>query len=723
MTEKTLFFAQIYWKDELEALGNRNAMPGFEKHIPDLIPVADMLIKVLGGSSRIIRISAKGSITTFVTEWFQNRPKHSKMVGKANVLNCLAGRSEIHIHQGQAKRQSFIPKIEAGMFGAEYKAGQQQSEKLFWYFIQPLPLSVDFLTGEIDDSAAVGYLENAQKRGYSAFLYRESGGSLACIVNFRSLLNHRETLNLATILASEERANVTLCSLFRSVRMPLSTVFGGEYCGVWNGDDFVTLKSFLNPDSQQPTENDGLKDRDVDRAIATNDDSDLFDEPEADTARFFFKDFVVERSDREELISELNTTDPVVLKLIGLYLLGTFTDKEDRTFRVCDVDQMMHITGEKQRKKDNISKHLNLLKTYLNVEVRESTRHTATSFKIVPSPAMKKIQESPTKILKDPVWLGNGKGLSDIKKTIRQERLDKVAESTTLYPNSFSLKLIQYLNNLPTNGFQSIVNQKLDEMIDSALSLNIESRSKTLALLHDIAIFPAPIYRVTESTSRVSAIGNSFQILKSSIRNIGFQGCLMADLSHFQLSVFSMLCRAEKMNKVLETEDGWNILCAETDLPKHILKPVIIKGIYHKQANVTSLTPFTDIDPILIRKAMDSEAIREFFEARYSFILSNFNNNHQDLFGNELKGELTQKLHVIASSYELSILEPGISYLTNLKDEKTKLLLWLHDGYVFKCRDSKANGICEKIKILTHEQCYKFNIKSSLIIKDIIIDS
>jgi hypothetical protein len=120
---------------------------------------------------------------------------------------------------------------------------------------------------------------------------------------------------------------------------------------------------------------------------------------------------------------------------------------------------------------------------------------------------------------------------------------------------------------------------------------------------------------------------------------------------------------------------------------------------------------------------MDSEAIREFFEARYSFILSNFNNNHQDLFGNELKGDLTQKLHVIASSYELSILEPGISYLTNLKEEKTKLLLWLHDGYVFKCPERERSGICEKLKILTHEQCYKFNIKSSLIIKDIIIDS
>jgi hypothetical protein len=719
MTEKILSFAQVHYPKQLGELGGGKQEGNFKTHIPALIPVAEKLMVFLGGSTLIKGESKSGNRFNLTLIWYQNRPKHCQKLTTSRILNCLAGRSELFVYQCR------------GIQTVDIATHITRPEKLFWYFVQPLTWNIDEVTGEVLDTAADLYIQNARDCGYQTFLYRESKLSVGCIVLLGAEYKHFDALLIAKTLASGERANPDLSSLVRPVRMPLSTSFGDTYCKFLGGDDEETLDQILKPfttkdpvnrpkASQTPPPQDPSE---VQEAINNfRVDESLFDD-EDDNTRTLHRDFVVEREHREKLITELQTDNPIVLKLVGLYLFSSFNDSEDETYKVCDADQMMELAGLKNRKRNIITKHMNLLGQYVRVEWNLPTRQKATSFKIHVSPTMKEIRDSRWDVLKDPVWLGDGGGLAPIKKTLRQEQLERARASTTQYPNDFSLKVIEYLNNLPTNSFQSIINKKLDKMREAALGLDIESRGKTLGSLGEIAILPAPVYRVTSGTSRISALGRSFQNLKSSVRNNAFEGCLIADLSHFQLSVFSMLCDAQKLNNILATGNGWNILCDETGLPKPILKSIIIKGIYHKQANVTLHTPFSDIDPILIRKVMDSAALREFFEARYSYILRGFNNNNKDLFGNELQGELTQKLHVIASSYELTILEPGVTYLTNLKDEKTKLLLWLHDGYVFKCRDSKANGICNKLKILTTEQCNKFNIKTSLIIKNITIDS
>lgn len=729
MTEKTLSFAQVHYPKHLENLGGGKQEVNFKTHIPSLIPIAERLMVFLRGSSYIEGRSDSGSAFSVRTAKYQNQKKHTEELTLPRILSCLAGRTELYVHQLQANHSSPVPRyVSDDLFRIVQVAGDP--EKLFWYFIQPLIWNVDEDTGEILDSAANLYIENARDCGYEAFLYRESRFSVGCIVLLGAEYKHFDAHQIAKTLASEGRANPQLCSLVGSVRMPLSTVFGDIYCKFIDGDDVDTLDQIL----ELSTTNDPVNRPKASQTPPPQDPSEVkgainnftIDEPlsdDDDKIRTLHRDFVVEREHREKLITELQTDNPIVLKLVGLYLFSTFNDSQDKTYKVCDVDQMMELAGLKNRKRNIITKHMNLLRQYVQVDVNPSTRQTATSYKISLSPTMKEIRNSRRDVLKDPVWLGDGGGLASIKKTLRQDRLELSRVSTSPYPNDFSPKLINYLNNLPTNSFQSIINKNLDKMREAALGLDIESRGKTLETLGDIALNPAPIYRVTSGTSRISAIGKSFQILKSSVRSIGFEGCLIADLSHFQLSLFSMLCDAQKLNNILATGNGWNILCDETGLPKSILKSIIIKGIFHKQANVTSHTPFTDIDPILIRKVMDCAALREFFEARYSYVLRGFNYNNRDLFGNELLGDLTQKLHVIASSYELTILEPGVTYLTNLKDEKTKLLLWLHDGYVFKCRDSKANGICNKLKILTTEQCDKFNIKTSLIIKNITTDS
>ena len=89
----------------------------------------------------------------------------------------------------------------------------------------------------------------------------------------------------------------------------------------------------------------------------------------------------------------------------------------------------------------------------------------------------------------------------------------------------------------------------------------------------------------------------------------------------------------------------------------------------------------------------------------------------EDAFGNELQGTSTQKLSALIQSYELKLLQPGIEYLTSLKDRKIRVVLWLHDGFYYVCPSREKDGINKKLMKLVNERCNSLKIPTRLIIE------
>jgi hypothetical protein len=425
--------------------------------------------------------------------------------------------------------------------------------------------------------------------------------------------------------------------------------------------------------------------------------------------RIIKTDWMVEYSFREQLIQEFGE-DRVILALIGLFLFGSFRDADDDTFAIIDTETMLQILGKKHSKKNLISNNLQRLKKLINIETIRPfyVRSKATSFKIIDVPQyMTDAQEQKNKPKVNPVLLSDGSS-----KRIKHSVIDIGINQKTIYPNDVSSQLLSYLNNLPSNSFQSRVKKHWDTMLSMAGELSDESKEQTLASLTVIQQNPKPSYSQGLNSVRLYADGGHFQTLKREIRDIAFYDCVKLDLAHSQLSIAAHITKTESLTRLCSSGELWAYLIQKTGLEKATIKEFVYSVLFTD----SEVTNENDL-PVHIKKAygelIKTPEISDFIQSREDYLIYNFNDSTTDAFNNNLIGRNNQKFNNLIASIELKILSPGIEYLLN-KDSRTKIILWLHDGFYLSGSKKETTYNAKCITDLVDSELLKLGIASKL---------
>ena len=701
MTKKSSYsFADTFCPESVQSLGDRNRWSSYEKHVPELIPLARKLTDLYyRGDSTITSINQSLKKRTLNTRFTrQDRPKYSKNINSRDAVKELIGRVELHVNHRDYIYDSYSfdettianPKDNYHSFTPLHSSTS--------YFIQVFSY-INPHTGEIDDNVALSYLENAKAAGYIAYLYRCSKTELGCIVNVAERLTYKNICKIsATLAAKIPEVNPNLNSLFIPVRMLLSPIFPSSYCSPYKTQDSIeTILNQLLIVAAEGTDEIDVEDTEHDK--------------EQKSYPKYPVGFVVDSEVRNQIIAHYKTSNPALLNIIGHHLYGTWKDGD---YSVVNVSLMELLTGEKNQRKKYISKWLDRLSEIADLDILAHVPgKKATAYKIKNVP--EHLIYPKHKIIDNPVLLSDGK-IREYAGKMYEAKRNYSRECPTKYPNPVSLPLVDYLNNLPTNTFTSRINTNWQDIKSTIDGMDEDAKNDAISSINHIKVCPQPIYKQAENSSRIYAIGSSFQTIKKLIRNLVFSDCEKADLLHAQLSIASNLFGAKELIPALKTGNAWNILTEKSGLHKGTIKSILYACLYSNSYDVDEYKSLKNHTRDEVAKFFSVEEMSYFFRCRRDFLTNNFYGIKEDVFGNELQGTDSQKLSALIQSYELKLLQPAIEYLTSLKDRKVKIVLWLHDGFYYVCPTRERLRINNKLMKLVNEQCNKLNIPSRLII-------
>ena len=306
-----------------------------------------------------------------------------------------------------------------------------------------------------------------------------------------------------------------------------------------------------------------------------------------------------------------------------------------------------------------------------------------------------------------PVLLSSGKHIDPIRKSFN------IRESC--YPNEVSTKLLEYLNNLPENTFTTRMNKHLHEMINVAKMLEGESRDKALKNLAAIQTHPKPMYRLAPYTTRIYAAKGHYQQLKREIRNIAFKDCIKLDLAYSQLAISSRLFQCSEMIKLCESENVWSYIQNITHLEKHQIKSYIYSLLFQDDESISQKTSPEIID--IEKRLLMSSEFKSYFDSRTIFLKSNLNFTYTDCFNNPLIGGKNNKLSALLQSYELLLFKPALDYFYNIKNNRTKIILYLFDGFYLSGSKRECLNVANQMKKIVDNNAKDLRIPTKLIIE------
>ena len=507
-------------------------MPGYiEKHYPDVwkkvagkARLTDNLVNQLSDCSDIadslwslclysstLTMKSAGSIhpVVFVNQRRHNQPKgwrYIKRDSSKELFKALLGWSTALISHERFYQYSTAKKNNPNY--------QLLTNKVDWY-VQEIS-TVNDATGEIDEDLPKKFAAHCNQNMTKAALYKLDDDRIGCIVVIPTR-SHKEAVKKAQeLVAPFTSIKHGDSSLYREYPLPLTLNSNGSLCSFVDDVDGRATFDVLFSDDQEDTETE------LEEESVPTPPIDI----QPDTPPSFFRkdriiktDWVVESSFREQLIQEFGD-DRIILALIGLFLFSSFRDADDDSFAIVDTETMLQILGKKYSKKNLISNNLQHLRTLINIETIRPfyVKSKATSFRIVDIPDyMKQAQEQKNKPKVNPVLLSDGSS-----KRIKHSIIDIGINQKTIYPNDVSSQLLSYLNNLPSNSFQSRVKKHWDMMLSMADELQDESKTQALTSLTAIQQNPKPSYTQGLNTVRIYADGGHFQTLKREIRDIAF---------------------------------------------------------------------------------------------------------------------------------------------------------------------------------------------------------
>lgn len=661
-------YIEQHYPDQFKALGNATNFKDIEKSYPELLNLALMLNVFLFASARI-KIES------------QTQPEKIFTPDKIDKDNS------------EQKYLSKLPKdlVYSSLLGQNQCRICHKENKTVRWFIQKINYYIDQTTGEIHDTLALEYRDVVRAAGYYCELYYIASDVLGCLV-----LIGKKTIQEAKKIAYRlAKDHVQIRPDFNSLEsytpVLLSLNRNGEMCSFYdaNGDDYSALSKLFSAQSQE-----------VDETA-----NPLSAKVVEDAKTWIKTDWVVEKNFRDLLVSNIGK-NPIFLMLVGLALFSAFRDEDDDEFAVIDTATMCEILG-KQSKHDIIGFNLGKLNKLVQLEVKNHSRifHRATSFKIKePEPFMIEMAEKINHPKQNPVMLSDG------SKIVAQEIISEYPE--TAYPNEVSERLRNYLNQLPTNTFTKRLNSCLDAMIAATELLDDDSREKTLKSLAAIQINPKPLYQQTRKTVRLYAIGGHYQLLKREIRNIAFSDCLKLDLTYSQLAISSKLFGCVEMAKLCESGTIWNHLTNITNLEKRQIKKYIYSLLFQDLTTTDSNTK--QGNKTVLEKLLTVPEFKCYFDRRRIYLESNLNHTYHDCFGNFLIGEKNQKLSALLQSYELKLLKPALDYFYNIKNNRTKIVLYLFDGLYLSGSVRECYNVSEKMIRLVNKNADSLEIPTRL---------
>lgn len=583
---------------------------------------------------------------------------------------------------------------------------QLLTNKVDWY-VQEIR-TLDDSTGEVNDDLPNNFAIHCNKKGLKTALYKLDDYRIGCIVCIPSCQHSGAVEKAQELVAPFPSIKYGDSSLYRDYPLPLTLNSNGSLCSFIDDVDGRVTFDVLFSDDQPAPELEEEKPTPTPQAYV-----------EPDTPIPFFRkdriiktDWMVESSFREQLIQDYGE-DRIILALIGLFLFGSFRDADDDAFAIIDTETMLQILGKKHSKKNLISSNLQRLGELINIETIRPfyIRSKATSFRIVDIPDyMKQAQEQKNKPKVNPVLLSDGSS-----KRIKHSIIDIGINQNTIYPNDVSSQLLSYLNDLPSNSFQSRVKKHWETMLIMAGELSDESKEQTLASLTAIQQNPKPSYSQGLNTVRLYADGGHFQTLKREIRDVAFDDCIKLDLAHSQLSIAAHITKTESLTKLCSSGELWKYLIQKTGLEKALIKEFVYSVLF----NDSEVIDENEL-PVHIKKAyvelIKTPEISDFIQSREDYLIYNFNDSTTDAFNNKLTGKNNQKFNSLIASIELKILSPGIEYLLN-KDTRTKIILWLHDGFYLSGSKKETTYNAKCMINLVNSELLKLGIASKLIIE------
>lgn len=681
--------------------GKSRLTDNLANQLSDCSDIADALWSLCLYSSKLTMKSA-GSIhpVVFVNQKRHNQPRNWRYINKHSskeLFKALLGWSSALI-----SHERFYEYSTAKKNNPNY---QLLTNKVDWY-VQEIN-TVNDATGEIDENLPAKFSLHCNQNRIKTALYKLDQYRIGCIVVI-STCSHKEAVKKAQELAapfpSIKHGN---SSLYREYSLPLTVNSDGHLCSFVDDIDGRTTFDVLFSDDQEDTE---LEEQPVSTPPA---------DIQPDTTPTFFRkdriiktDWMVESSFRDQLIQQFGE-DKIILALIGLFLFGTFRDADDDTFVIIDTETMLQILGKKHSKKNLISSNLQRLRTLIDIETNRPfyIRSKATSFRIVDVPEyMNDARDKKSHPKVDPVLLSDGSS-----KRIKHSSIDTGINQITVYPNDVSSQLLSYLNNLPSNSFQSKVKKHWDRMLSMADELSDESKEQALASLTAIQQNPKPSYTQGLNTVRLYADGGHFQTLKREIRDIAFDDCIKLDLAHSQLSIAAHITKTESLTRLCSSGDLWAYLIQKTGLEKAIIKEFVYSVLFNDSEVIDENALPTHIKNAYTELVKTPE-ISDFIQSREDYLIYNFNDSTTDAFNNKLSGRNNQKFNNLIASIELKILSKGIEYLLN-KDSRTKIILWLHDGFYLSGSKKETIYNAKCIIDLVNSELLKLGIASKLIME------
>lgn len=671
--------------------------------LSDCSDIADALWSLCLYSSKLTMMSA-GSIhpVVFVNQKRHNQPRNWRYINNHSskeLFKALLGWSTALI-----SHERFYQYSDTRKNNPNY---QLLTNRVDWY-IQEIN-TVNDATGEIDEDLPGKFSLHCNQNKIKTALYKLDEYRIGCVV-VTSACSHKEAVKKAQeLVAPFPSIKHGDSSLYREYPLPITLNRKMYLCSFVDDVDGRATFDVLFSDDQPTTETE-LKEESVPTPpvdIQPDTPTPFFGKD-----RFIKTDWMVESSFREQLIQELGD-DKKIHALIGLFLFGSFRDADDDAFAVIDTETMLQILGKKHSKKNLISSNLQRLGTLIDIETIRPVyiRSKATSFRIVDVPEyMKQAQEQKNKPKVNPVLLSDGS-----LKRIQHSIIDIGINQKTVYPNNFSSQLLSYLNNLPSNSFQSRVNKHWDMMLSMADELPDESKTQALTSLTAIQQNPKPSYTQGLNTVRIYADGGHFQTLKREIRDIAFDDCVKLDLAHSQLSIAAHITKTESLTRLCSSGELWAYLIQKTGLEKASIKEFVYSVLFSDSEVINENNLPTHIKSAY-QELIKTPEISDFIQSREDYLIYNFKDSTTDAFNNNLIGRNNQKFNNLIASIETKILSPGIEYLLK-KNSRTKIILWLHDGFYLSGSKKETTYNAKCIIDLVNSELLKLGIASKLIME------
>lgn len=296
-------------------------------------------------------------------------------------------------------------------------------------------------------------------------------------------------------------------------------------------------------------------------------------------------------------------------------------------------------------------------------------------------------------------------------------------------------RIVDYLNDLPSNVFAMKVKANIAKAIEIASKLEGRQRHEELTKLHRIVSQPQPFYGPSkgERTVRVFAQNIAIQNLKNAIKYALIDGWVTFDLRSSQLAIVSKDWGIDELRVWLSDFANNNVWRRLTGLfsgiPESTSKPALKTAVYSvcygagtkrirrelaKGLGVVddAVEPFFEdpfIAKVLHQRRLMTKAI---IEAK----------DILDCFGQTIactgKDDVRSAMAQLSQAQEMALLLPAVDLAKKRKGE-FKIVLWEHDGFsVHFTRKKRTESESQRIIDAVNERCSKLGYPTRLERKD-----